>query len=352
MPPEEIEESSHQSDRANGGSGVAGPPAWWQGAAPALLGAGMLQQSGPPPIAPPPHKFPLLLQQAVAIFGAAAQLAVTSSQWSRMQAVGRLQTAGLALLSSSVAAFALAFPTVFWTHRILVLSASRIALYSVPSFRSVGVGSALVLERAAQPGWRGALADLGRVGVGTRLLGLAIGGVLIPASPAVTLAVQLTLLRLTMTPDYCSAALLTDGLMQQRTAAAAACLQYATLPILGALPAAKASRHDAGLLHGSAPAGSVCLATVLFLQLAACVIGPTLLSVYSWADPGPPAEPSGPQRWHQRCRFWAQRAEHAASCALCWLLHSPAGGLASHLVVAWWLLAVTWFFCKKLAGLS
>lgn len=53
--------------------------------------------------------------------------------------------------------------------RILVLSASRVALYSVPSFRSVGVGSALVLERAAQPGWRGALADLGRVGVGACL---------------------------------------------------------------------------------------------------------------------------------------------------------------------------------------
>ncbi len=50
--------------------------------------------------------------------------------------------------------------------RILVLSASRLALYSVPSFRSVGVGSALVLERAARAGWRGALADLGRVGVG------------------------------------------------------------------------------------------------------------------------------------------------------------------------------------------
>ncbi|KAL4457539.1 hypothetical protein ABPG75_012404 [Micractinium tetrahymenae] len=255
-------------------------------------------------------------------------------------------------MSGTVAVFALAFPSLFWRHRILVLSASRIALYSVPSFRSVGVGSALVLERAAQPGWRGALADLGRVGVGTRALGLALGGVLIPSPPAITLAMQLILLRLTATPDYCSTAMMTDRLTQQRTAALAACLQHAMLPILAVLPTSQSAFFDRALLHGSAPAGSVCLATVLFLQLAACVIGPTLLSAYSWADPGPPAEPCWPQRWHQRCRFWAQRAEHAASCALCWLLHSPAGGLASHLVVAWWLLAVTWFFCKKLAGLS
>ncbi|KAL4440675.1 hypothetical protein ABPG77_000384 [Micractinium sp. CCAP 211/92] len=278
--------------------------------------------------------------------------AVRDCPWSRMQAVGRAQTAALTLLSASVAAFALAYPSLFWRRRILVLAASRLALYSVPSFRSVGVGSALVLERAARAGWRGALADLGRVGVGTRLLGLALGGLLIPSPPAITLAMQLTLLKLTMTPDYCSAALMTDGLTQRRTAAVATGLQYATLPILAALPTKQSVIHDAGLLQGSAPAGSVCLATTLFLQLSTCVIAPTMLSIYRWVGPGTQATPSRPPRWHQQCRYWAQQGELGASRFLCWLLHNPAGGTASRVVVVWWLLAVTWFFCKKLASLS
>lgn len=106
----------------------------------------------------------------------------------------------------------------------------------------------------------------------------------------------------------------------------------------------------AALLAGRAQAHGVCLATTLFLQLAACVIGPTLLSVYSWADPGPPA-PYLPRHWRQLCCFWMERAEHGASRALCWLLHNPAGGVVSRLIVAWWLLAATWFCCKRLAGL-
>lgn len=105
-------------------------------------------------------------------------------------------------------------------------------------------------------------------------------------------------------------------------------------------------------LAGSAPAGCVCPATLLFLQLILCLVAPTLLSVYGWQDPGPLVACPGQRRWHQRCRFWAQRAERGASWALHGLLHNPAGGLPSRLVVAWWLLAVTWFFCKKLASLS
>lgn len=70
-------------------------------------------------------------------------------------------------------------------RRILVLSASRVALYSVPSFRSVGVGSALVLERAAEPGWRGALADLGRVGIGRWAARVVRPGVCVTSSVAV-----------------------------------------------------------------------------------------------------------------------------------------------------------------------
>ncbi|KAL4440676.1 hypothetical protein ABPG77_000385 [Micractinium sp. CCAP 211/92] len=337
MAPPEIEEQSGSSSGATGDSGRA-PPAG--AAAPSATTPG------------PPQKLSLLLHQAIVIFAACVQMAITSSQWRRMQALGRLQTVGLILMSGAVAVFAIAFPSSFYRHRILVLSASRLALYSVPSFRSVGVGSALVLERAARAGWRGALADLGRVGVGTRALGLGLGGVLIPSPPAITLAMQLTLLKLTMTPDYCSTTLMTDGLTQRRAAALAALLQRASAPVLAAVPPALSLQSDAALLRGSAPTRSVCLSTLTFLQLTACVVGPGLLSVYSWQDPGPPERPSRPVRWHQRLRFWAACAEHASSRALCWLLHSPAGGLPTCLAVAWWLLVAAWFVSKRLAGLA
>lgn len=54
----------------------------------------------------------------------------------------------------------------------------RAILYLSPSFRSVGVGTALLLERPAAPGWRGAAADLGRViqgGWGSASLALRAG---------------------------------------------------------------------------------------------------------------------------------------------------------------------------------
>lgn len=103
---------------------------------------------------------------------------------------------------------------------------------------------------------------------------------------------------------------------------------------------------------GSAPARNTCLATLSFLQLATCVVGPSFLSVYSWRDVGPPTPLVLQRRWHRRCHVWALRAEHASSRVLCWLLHNPAGGLPSWLAVAWWLLALAWLYCKRLAGLA
>lgn len=73
---------------------------------------------------------------------------------------------------------------------------------------------------------------------------------LIPASPAITLAMQLILLRLTMTSDYCSTALMTDRLTQLRTAALAASLQRAALPVLAALQPSQSSHLDTALLQG------------------------------------------------------------------------------------------------------
>lgn len=132
---------------------------------------------------------------------------------------------------------------------------------------------------------------------GTRLLGLAIGGVLIPASPAITLAMQLILLRLTMTPGYCSTALLTDGLMQWRTAAVAACLQYATLPILAAIPTAKSLLHDAGLLHGELSKGRCAESCVWLADCGAlpCMVHLGWLRVFCCYAHAGPARLSSPR---------------------------------------------------------
>lgn len=47
---------------------------------------------------------------------------------------------------------------------------SQILTYTIPSVRRVGVGTALMLERPATPGWRGALSDLLRTLMGEAVL--------------------------------------------------------------------------------------------------------------------------------------------------------------------------------------
>lgn len=68
---------------------------------------------------------------------------------------------------------------------------------------------------------------------------------------------QLVLLLQTMTPAYCSTALMADPLTRRRTAALAACLQNATLPFLAAAPMAKPAAGNASLLHGERASGRV-----------------------------------------------------------------------------------------------
>lgn len=129
---------------------------------------------------------------------------------------------------------------------------ARIIFYLLPTVRSVGMGTSLLLERVAQPGWRGAAADVARVlaggptpvcccsralmlaarttlcmhaclsaGVGcaapismcpcalapagTRLIALVVGGCALPMPPAVTLLTQTALLLLVRNgAAYCS----------------------------------------------------------------------------------------------------------------------------------------------------
>ena len=157
-------------------------------------------------------------------------------------------------------------------------------------------------------------------------------------------------------------------------------------------------RHPAGApvacAAGGAPAGQVCHATLSFIQVALIVVVPTLLAVYCWerprrpvlavhpllaaqtahpqarspadggnisssgvttaeAPPPPTVSSSGPGRQqcaYTRMRSRVERIASVANWALHAVLYSPAG-LDSRLVACWWLLAVSWWVCKRLAGL-
>lgn len=54
-------------------------------------------------------------------------------------------------------------------RRTWLSPALRLLLHTVPSFRRIGVGGAMVLEHLPRSGWSGAAADVGRVIVGERL---------------------------------------------------------------------------------------------------------------------------------------------------------------------------------------
>jgi hypothetical protein len=92
---------------------------------------------------------------------------------------------------------------------------------------------ALMLERPPRAGWTGAVSDAARAVCGTRLNGLAVGGVAIPLPPSVTLATQAALLALTANSrGYCATRLLAAPLMQRRAACLAAALDVAAAPAL------------------------------------------------------------------------------------------------------------------------
>lgn len=89
-------------------------------------------------------------------------------------------------------------------RRAVVAPIVRIGFHLLPVVRGQGAGAALLLEREAQPGWRGALADLARVFAGMRHLGATVGGVALLMPPAITLATQSVLLLLVSNvPLYC-----------------------------------------------------------------------------------------------------------------------------------------------------
>lgn len=380
---------SRQPQQASGTSLHAPPPGRLQ--APAV-GSGQ-----------PPSLAALRLHQAIAVLGALAQAAVTLSGWQAASCAGRLQTAAILAATAALAGCTLAAPKFYWRWRLVLLTAARVGLYGIiPSFRRVGVGTALMLDRPPCSGWRGAAADLARVLAGTRLLGLAVGGAAIPLPPAVALATQLVLTALTANGKaYCCTPLLANTLTQQRALRLAASLEVCSLPVLMllafmepaaavALPGAwplhartaahtlHACKHAAPTTTAAAPAGAlpplewghaVCHATLLLLQLALGVLLPTLLSTY-WQSPdtqrpgGSSAAPRAPRLHTSASPGLAARLQRMASTATQAAMQvAAAGDVALHAVLqgasspaaraalVWFLLALCWALSKALAGL-
>lgn len=121
-----------------------------------------------------------------------------------------------------------------------------------------------------------------------------------------------------------------------------------------------------------APAGTqLCGALLTFFQCTLCVVLPTLASVHWWQPPPVPppavaerehaAAPALTARryWHQSALEWEPRRRlcgaiargfDAANRAMRFCLRTPAG-LASRMIVCYWLLAITWWLCKRAYGL-
>ena len=104
-----------------------------------------------PPMGPPVA--PLRLHQAITIIGTLAQAVVIATQLRTAEVSSSriLMPAAILAITAGLAGTTLLAPAFYWAHRKLFMTAGRVALYSIPSFRQVGVRGAAcaVLRRAA-----------------------------------------------------------------------------------------------------------------------------------------------------------------------------------------------------------
>lgn len=186
-----------------------------------------------------------------------------------------------------------------------------------------------------------------------------------PAARGITHALPTTSWR-------CRLQLLADPATQARLAGLAAAADLLALP--GALLLAIVTPDQTPLANAGTPSpAAVCQAALLFLQLAAGVVAPLLLSVYRWYPYGASGSSEGSSDavampriaflQHQAaphivftrelalgaagsCKRAAAAADSAVR-ALCW----SGSGAAAQTLVAWWLTSLCWLLSKQVAGL-
>lgn len=242
----------------------------------------------------------------------------------------------------------LAAPRRYMRNRSWLNPLLRCAQCLPPSARAVGVGTAMIMERAPQPGLLGAIMDLLRVATGMRILPLMGHSAFQQLPPLASLLTHLAITALTWNPaGYCATRLLSSPLSRLRQQQAARVLEYAALPMVAAQPAAGLSLPSMNVASGCAPPEEVCVATVSLLHVALCLLLPLLLSVYNWhPQPGRGAELQPASGSHAAlCR-----AAHRANC---WL-HCVLGGSltpALRALLLWYIFCNFWVLAKLSAGL-
>lgn len=160
---------------------------------------------------------------------------------------------------------------VFWsgpawdTRRTAWIFCARAALFIPPNSRRL-VGAPTILQRAASPGARGAVADFLRVTQGTRLLGTMFSAVFLPLPPLLQLGAQAAMLLLS-TADFCSTQCLRDPLTQSRMLTVH---QYLSTGLQLAFVSPEAART----LEGGVSAEARCRSVVAFTRLTLGILMP------------------------------------------------------------------------------
>lgn len=130
-----------------------------------------------PPRGTGTHQLPLSLDDQRALYLAQGLALCTvviqavnllNNRSSAATEAAKTQTLLVLAATSLTAAVTLGAQLFYWRHRVVLLPLLRITTYSIPSVRSTGVGTALLLERLPTPGVRGALIDALRTGSGTK----------------------------------------------------------------------------------------------------------------------------------------------------------------------------------------
>ncbi|PSC75503.1 electron transporter heat shock binding [Micractinium conductrix] len=213
---------------------------------------------------------------------ATAQVLVVLVQWQRAQ--GRLMMRVQPAIVLAIVVLGLAImrcSTKFYLrHRSWLLPLLRVATTLPPSTRRVGVGTAVILERAAQPGVVGAVIDVLRVITGTRLLPYMLFSVFqAPLPPLAALVTQAALTARTFnSKGYCSTPLLSSALSRERQARLATGLEYAAMALTAVQPVAGRLVPAADVIAGHAPEEAVCHAVMSLVHLTLGLLAPTLLA--------------------------------------------------------------------------
>ncbi|PRW45363.1 hypothetical protein C2E21_6080 [Chlorella sorokiniana] len=311
---------------------------------------------------------------------ATAQAIVFLTQWRKSEADvwARVQPGLVFTVIATGLLIIMRWPRFYWHNRDWLLLLLRLLSLLPPSTRSLGVGTALILEKEPRPGLAGHVVDFLRYATGVRLLPIFFHGFFMLTGPSSCLLTGVVATLLTANSrGYCSTPLLSHPLGRRRLAAVATFLEFGSLPLVALQPTGRHLQPGGALMAGVAPAEPMCRAAVSFAHHFFGLLLPTFLGVHYWQPPeegsdaadgsvstagtaagaaagtAGAAQPPSPHKW-ARCAGWLQRRLRRAAAACDRQLYSligPKAQPAVRAVVCWYVLAQCWLLCRLAAGL-